>query len=139
MQLSHISVEKSIYNGFPFLESKQIIIASSQQPTRAVPRPGSRQRHVCTIFIRCRAGWCVVWPHAILYNHFTTIHHRQESHSQHGEWPKGSLAVGSQGHFQCDKSSPEQSQLFFALLIRCRQQSIGPDSFKQLHQDLGLP
>ena len=41
-------------------------------------------RRVCVAslqqyYIRCRAGWCVVRPHAIQHNHFPTEHHTEES------------------------------------------------------------
>eukprot|EP00090_Calanus_glacialis_P027995 TRINITY_DN446_c0_g1_i6.p1 TRINITY_DN446_c0_g1~~TRINITY_DN446_c0_g1_i6.p1 ORF type:complete len:103 (-),score=13.63 TRINITY_DN446_c0_g1_i6:44-352(-) len=71
----------------------------------------------CTNSIRCWPGAALFDPtrsHTPLYNHQPA---RKESHFHTGNGHE-SLAVGSQGHFQCDKSSPEQSQLFFALLIK---------------------
>ena len=94
-------------------EEKTSNFHGSSQPTRAVPG----QRHVCTIFIRCRAGWCVVRPHATSHNHSTTNIHQDRSpifHTGNGQRVPGS---GQPGTFQCDKS-PEEEQLFFALLIR---------------------
>eukprot|EP00090_Calanus_glacialis_P027994 TRINITY_DN446_c0_g1_i3.p1 TRINITY_DN446_c0_g1~~TRINITY_DN446_c0_g1_i3.p1 ORF type:complete len:120 (-),score=10.58 TRINITY_DN446_c0_g1_i3:44-403(-) len=82
------------------------------QPTRAVPS----QRHVLYNLYPVQSRVLVVRPHAI--THDTS----QPSSTEEGVpfstrgMANGSLAVGSQGHFQCDKSP--QSQLFFALLIK---------------------
>ena len=106
-----ISVEKSIYNGFPFLESNKLWIASSSNPCEQCPPSAT----FCTISIRCWSGAALFDPtrsHTPLYNHQPA---RKESHFPHGDGQR-IPGTGQPGTFQCDKSSQSQ-QLFFVLLI----------------------
>ena len=61
-----ISVEKSIYNGFPFLESNKLWIASSSNPCEQCPPSAT----FCTISIRCWSGAALFDP---TRSHTTTL------------------------------------------------------------------
>ena len=114
-------------------EEKTSNFHGSSQPTRAVPG----QRHVCTISIRrnprvvrCSAPRDLTQP---LYNQHSP---RQESHFPHGEWPTGPWQWAARDISMWQVTGRRATFLCFVDQV-CK--SIGPDSFKQFHQDLGLP